>query len=131
VFTDCLTSADASNVALKWILAKFIFATQLILPSLVPLWYLQTKDFIIIGTSGTYGRPSCFFHMPSFNHSMTTHEVNSISSIPIPLNSIWSIPHQIYQFNSNSQFINSNFIFYLLFTYFFYLLFLPTTFYHE
>ena len=42
------------------------------------------------------------------------HGVNSILSIPIPLNSIWSspipIPPQIYQFlfNSNSNIFNSN-----------------------
>ena len=45
------------------------------------------------------------------------HGVNSILSVPIPLNSIWSIPipipHQIdqFQFNSNSKFTNFNCIF--------------------
>jgi len=43
---------------------------------------------------------------------------NSILSIPIPLNSICSIPipHQIdqFQFNSNSNFINSNSDFFLI-----------------
>ena len=52
--------------------------------------------------------PKTIQHWVTFPYVRTRHGVNSILSIPIPLNSIWSIPLQIYQFQFNSKIFNSN-----------------------